>query len=406
MDLIDGQGALHAGLLSPQGKILFEFFVVRQPEGFLLETARSQGGRAGRAAQDVQAARRRRRSRTRRPTTRWRQSGAVASMHRKASGQRPCGLPIRACRSSAIASWRRCAPTGPSAASTAASATQEDYHAHRIGLGVPEGGKDYAFGDAFPHEALFDQLNGVSFKKGCYVGQEVVSRMQNRGTARQRVVPVVADAALPARGAAIIAGGVEIGTLGSTAGTRGWRRSVSTAPRSFSKRARRCTPATCRCASKSRRGRAFRSKPSQRARPHEQAAANRARALPLGRQRRRVSALSRRGMGRAAENRPRHLREAGAGRLPGRAVVDHDPAQARELPPRLRQVRSQAHCQLRRQGRRAADGRPRHRAQPSQDRSDDRQCQGVLALAQAHDPEKIPVGSPRRTARCRTARVG
>ena len=86
---------------------------------------------------------------------------------------------------------------------------------------MPEGGKDYAFGDAFPHEALFDQLNGVSFEKGCYVGQEVVSRMQNRGTARRRIVPVVAEAALPASGAAIIAGGVEIGTLGSVAGTRG-----------------------------------------------------------------------------------------------------------------------------------------------------------------------------------------
>ena len=121
-----------------------------------------------------------------------------------------------------------------SAASTAESATQDDYHAHRIALGVPEGGKDYAFGDAFPHEALFDQLNGVSFEKGCYVGQEVVSRMQHRGTARKRVVPVVAEAPLPAGGAAIIAGDVEIGTLGSVAGTRGagaW--SGSTAPRRF-----------------------------------------------------------------------------------------------------------------------------------------------------------------------------
>jgi folate-binding protein YgfZ len=100
------------------------------------------------------------------------------------------------------------------------SATQDDYHTHRIGLGVPEGGKDYAFGDAFPHEALFDQLHGVSFDKGCYVGQEVVSRMQNRGSARRRVVPVVAEAKLPASGASITAGGVEIGTLGSTAGLR------------------------------------------------------------------------------------------------------------------------------------------------------------------------------------------
>lgn len=101
------------------------------------------------------------------------------------------------------------------------SATQEEYHAHRIGLGVPEGGKDYAFGDTFPHEALFDQLSGVSFTKGCYVGQEVVSRMQNRGTARKRVIPVVGERALPAPGAAITAGDVEIGRLGSVSGNRG-----------------------------------------------------------------------------------------------------------------------------------------------------------------------------------------
>ena len=101
------------------------------------------------------------------------------------------------------------------------SATQDEYHAHRIGLGVPEGGKDYAFGDTFPHEALLDQLNGVSFKKGCYVGQEVVARMQNRSTARRRIVPVIGDVELPAPGAAITAAGVEIGVLGSTAGMRG-----------------------------------------------------------------------------------------------------------------------------------------------------------------------------------------
>ncbi len=101
-----------------------------------------------------------------------------------------------------------------------------DYHAHRIALGVPEGGRDYAFGDTFPHEALLDQLNGVSFSKGCYVGQEIVSRMEHRGTARKRVVPVQADMQLPASGTEVRAldpvnGPQLIGTLGSTDGTRG-----------------------------------------------------------------------------------------------------------------------------------------------------------------------------------------
>ena len=107
------------------------------------------------------------------------------------------------------------------AASNGESVPPADYHAHRISLGVPEGGKDYAFGDAFPHEALFDQLHGVSFEKGCYVGQEVVSRMEHRGTARKRVVPVVAEAPLPAMGTEITAGDQLIGTLGSSAGNRG-----------------------------------------------------------------------------------------------------------------------------------------------------------------------------------------
>ena len=54
-----------------------------------------------------------------------------------------------------------------------------------------------AFGDAFPHEAMFDQLNGVDFKKGCFVGQEVVSRMEHRGTARKRIVGVEGEGPLP-----------------------------------------------------------------------------------------------------------------------------------------------------------------------------------------------------------------
>ncbi|WP_413988810.1 YgfZ/GcvT domain-containing protein [Labrys okinawensis] len=95
------------------------------------------------------------------------------------------------------------------------------YHARRISLGIPEGGKDFAFGDTFPHEALMDMLDGVDFKKGCYVGQEVVSRMQHRGTARTRIVPVTATSSLPATGAEIRIGDKPAGTLGSSAGSHG-----------------------------------------------------------------------------------------------------------------------------------------------------------------------------------------
>ena len=92
------------------------------------------------------------------------------------------------------------------------------YEAHRIALGVPRGGLDFAYGDAFPHETDMDQLNGVDFDKGCYVGQEVVSRMEHRGSARTRVVPVAVDGYAPEPGAPVTAADKSIGTFGSSAG--------------------------------------------------------------------------------------------------------------------------------------------------------------------------------------------
>jgi hypothetical protein len=95
------------------------------------------------------------------------------------------------------------------------------YDAHRIALGVPRGGLDFMYGDAFPHETNMDRLHGVDFDKGCYVGQEVVSRMQHRGTARTRTVRVVLDGPSPEPGAAVLAGDKPVGTMGSTAGQNG-----------------------------------------------------------------------------------------------------------------------------------------------------------------------------------------
>jgi folate-binding protein YgfZ len=92
------------------------------------------------------------------------------------------------------------------------------YEAHRIATGVPRGGLDFMYGDAFPHETNMDRLHGVDFDKGCYVGQEVVSRMQHRGTARTRIVRVLVEGPAPEPGAAILAGDKSVGTMGSTAG--------------------------------------------------------------------------------------------------------------------------------------------------------------------------------------------
>ena len=97
----------------------------------------------------------------------------------------------------------------------------DEYEAHRITLGIPRGGIDFAYGDAFPHETDMDQLGGVDFAKGCYIGQEVVSRIEHRGTARTRAVPIRYDGGAPPSGVAITAGGRQVGTMGSAMGGRG-----------------------------------------------------------------------------------------------------------------------------------------------------------------------------------------
>ena len=96
-----------------------------------------------------------------------------------------------------------------------------DYEAHRIALGVPRGGLDFMYSDAFPHETNMDRLAGVDFDKGCYVGQEVVSRMQHRGTARTRSVKVLLEGPSPEAGVSVMAGDKSVGTMGSSARGKG-----------------------------------------------------------------------------------------------------------------------------------------------------------------------------------------
>ena len=89
------------------------------------------------------------------------------------------------------------------------------YREQRIKAGVPDGGLDFLYGDTFPHEANLDRLHGIDFRKGCYVGQEVVSRVQHRGTARKRVVPLAFDGEAPPVGSEITVDGLAVGTMGS-----------------------------------------------------------------------------------------------------------------------------------------------------------------------------------------------
>ncbi|MBS0241988.1 MAG: folate-binding protein YgfZ [Proteobacteria bacterium] len=210
MDLLASKPAIHAALLTPQGKILFEFFVVPHADGYLLETARKTAPdlvkrltlyrlRAKVTLNDLSA------SRTVIAT--WGGPAPTEPLATSYADPRHGGLGVRLIVPPEIASKYAAEDEGPAA-----------YATHRISLGVPEAGLDYALGDTFPHEADFDLFAGVSFTKGCFVGQEVVARMQHKTVVRKRVARVTASGHDLASGAEIKVGEATIGIVGSTSG--------------------------------------------------------------------------------------------------------------------------------------------------------------------------------------------
>jgi folate-binding protein YgfZ len=105
---------------------------------------------------------------------------------------------------------------GTKAESAQWDAPDSSYDESRIGQGIAELGPDFPADAMFPHDIGMDLLGGVDFKKGCYIGQEVVSRMEHRGTARRR--PVIVSGVDAAAGSPVVAGGRESGTIGQAAG--------------------------------------------------------------------------------------------------------------------------------------------------------------------------------------------
>ncbi len=200
MTLVSPGAARYAALLTPQGKIVVDFIVAEAPAedggNFFLDCPRAL---APNLVQKLDFYKLRAKVDGRGPFGKARRDGAVAGQRATANTASPS--PIRVWRRSAGASCcRRISPPRPPPICGADLVEASDYDAHRIALGVPRGGLDFIYGDAFPHEADIDQLGGVDFDKGCYVGQEVVSRVEHRGSARSRVVPVAFDGGAPEAG--------------------------------------------------------------------------------------------------------------------------------------------------------------------------------------------------------------
>lgn len=201
--------ALYAALLSPQGKILFDLFITEGDGALLLDCARASReillkklkmyklrARIEIEARDQLAVYSNLEGQPEnRPTPYADRAISFADPRMTAFGKRSIG---------AIAEMPANLP-GPQA-----------YHQMRLALGVPEG-TDFGFEKIFALDAGLEELHGVSFTKGCYVGQELTSRMKHRATARKRIVTIAADADLPSSGA-VTRGGSEIGEILSSYG--------------------------------------------------------------------------------------------------------------------------------------------------------------------------------------------
>jgi folate-binding protein YgfZ len=206
-----------SALLTPQGKILFDFLIARDgPDAFLIDVR-------GDVIDDFVRRLMMYRLRAKAEIAKQEQMLAAAAWD---SESEPSASDSRASQidSSRVFRDLRFAPRAVFrryAGIASTSGDRRDWDRLRISEGVAESGSDYALSDAFPHDVLLDQNGGIGFKKGCYVGQEVVSRMQHRGTARRRVLVVRSDAALPASGTEVTANGRSIGALGSVVGSEG-----------------------------------------------------------------------------------------------------------------------------------------------------------------------------------------
>lgn len=221
MGIVSASRAIFAALLTPQGKYLFDFFVAQSGYDsscrFLLdcEAARSAGLvkrltfyklRSKLLISDLSDI-----------------MGVAAYLGR--NGLQPAGLTDQP---GAAIQWadgvaftdprmpgmgarviaQKSALTGLDAGASA-----DDYDRLRLQFGLTDGARDILVEKYFLLEANFEELNGVDFNKGCYVGQELVSRMKHRNAVRKRIVPVSANGPLAAAGTPILQAGREVGTL-------------------------------------------------------------------------------------------------------------------------------------------------------------------------------------------------
>ncbi len=208
--------AIYAALLTPQGKYLFDFFVFEFEDALWLDCERA---RLDDLAKRLRMYKLRARVTIEGPD----ENLSVFALGGEAEAGNFGGGMVYADPRLAALGARAALPEGGMAALEQAgfmAAGRETYDSLRLSLGVPDGG-DLAIESVFPLEAGFDDLNGVDFEKGCYVGQEVTARMKHRGLVRKRLLPIEIDGPPPAPGSAVLLDGKEVGEIRAVGEGRG-----------------------------------------------------------------------------------------------------------------------------------------------------------------------------------------
>ncbi len=200
---VSALAAVYTALLTPQGKIIYDFLIIDAPDGVRLDCHKDHEA-------DLIARLKKYRLRAKVAITDTSAGLVVVALpslaHSAVADPRLAALGYRAIIPTAeLETWTQ--------SGGIVLGDDTSYHEARIKLGVPDAKTDIPPETYFPLDCNFEELDGVDFNKGCYVGQELTSRMKHRASARRRMLPVSALTSLPAAGTPLRNGTIEIGEM-------------------------------------------------------------------------------------------------------------------------------------------------------------------------------------------------
>ena len=217
---ISDSSAIYAAMLTSQGKFLFDFFMYQWKSSILIET---EGNRLAQLKKRLNMYKLRAKIDLEDVTASWSVTAIWGSDVLTSIGLSKNPGSATAWQGGLIA----VDPRIPSAGARALlpknhdiqlpgnSVSHSEYDLHRLGLGLPDGGRDMILEKSILLENGFDELNGINWNKGCYIGQELTARTKYRGLIKKRLVPVKVDGVMPPVGTPILLDGKSVGELRS-----------------------------------------------------------------------------------------------------------------------------------------------------------------------------------------------